>query len=135
MLFWLSSIFVRPTVSSYTAEMIAELLFDNVVRRGFIPEKIITERDPKITKSSSGKKDPVRTQASVGTMACVKPPWTAWEGWKRARSKQPACAHHPRWVSPASENAQMSTFQERAYGRRMASQEWQKSKPTCNEHS
>jgi hypothetical protein len=86
-------------------------------------------------EATSGKKDPVRTQASVGTVACVKPPWTAWEGWKRARSKQPACAHHPRWGSPASENAQMSTFQERAYGRRMASQEWQKSKPTCNEHS
>jgi hypothetical protein len=45
-----AAIFV-PTVSSYTAEMIAELLFDNVVRRGFIPEKIITDRDPKITKS------------------------------------------------------------------------------------
>jgi hypothetical protein len=45
-----AGIFV-PTVSSYTAEMIAELLFDNVVRRGFIPEKIITDRDPKITKS------------------------------------------------------------------------------------
>jgi hypothetical protein len=84
---------------------------------------------------TSGKKDPVRTQASVGTVACVEPPWTAWEGWKRARSKQPACAHYPRRVSPASENVQMSTFQERAYGRRMASQEWQKSKPTCNEHS
>jgi hypothetical protein len=40
-----------PTVSSYTAESIAELLFENVVRRGFIPEKIITDRDPKITKS------------------------------------------------------------------------------------
>jgi hypothetical protein len=45
-----AAIFV-PTVSSYTAEMIAELFFDNVVRRGFIPEKIITDRDPKITKS------------------------------------------------------------------------------------
>jgi hypothetical protein len=45
-----TAIFV-PTVSSYSAEMIAELLFDNVVRRGFIPEKIITDRDPKITKS------------------------------------------------------------------------------------
>jgi hypothetical protein len=45
-----AAIFV-PTVSSYTAEMIAELLFDNVVQRGFIPEKIITDRDPKITKS------------------------------------------------------------------------------------
>jgi hypothetical protein len=40
-----------PTVLSYTAESIAELLFENVVRRGFIPEKIITDRDPKITKS------------------------------------------------------------------------------------
>jgi hypothetical protein len=44
-----AGIFV-PTVSSYTAESIAELLFDNVVRRGFILEKIITDRDPKITK-------------------------------------------------------------------------------------
>jgi hypothetical protein len=38
-----AAIFV-PTVSSYSAELIAELLFDNVVRRGFIPEKIITDR-------------------------------------------------------------------------------------------
>jgi transposase InsO family protein len=45
-----TAIFV-PTVSSYSADTIAELLFDNVVRRGFIPEKIITDRDPKITKS------------------------------------------------------------------------------------
>jgi hypothetical protein len=44
-----AAIFV-PTVSSYSAEMIPELLFDNVVRSGFIPEKIITDRDPKITK-------------------------------------------------------------------------------------
>jgi hypothetical protein len=44
-----TGIFV-PTVSSYTAEHIAELLFDNVIRRGFIPDKIITNRDPKITK-------------------------------------------------------------------------------------
>jgi hypothetical protein len=45
-----TAIFV-PTLSNYSAEMIAELLFDNVVRRGFIPEKIITDRDPKITNS------------------------------------------------------------------------------------
>jgi putative component of membrane protein insertase Oxa1/YidC/SpoIIIJ protein YidD len=45
-----TAIFV-PTVSSYSAELIAELLFDNVVRPGFIPEKIITDQDPKITKS------------------------------------------------------------------------------------
>jgi hypothetical protein len=83
----------------------------------------------------SAKKDPVRTQASVGLVACMEAPWTAWEAWERARSKQPACAHYPRRVSPAIGNAQMSIFQECAPGRRMASQEWQKSKPTCNEHS
>jgi hypothetical protein len=44
-----TGIFV-PTVSSYTAELIAELLFDNVVRKGYIPEKIMTHRDTKITK-------------------------------------------------------------------------------------
>jgi hypothetical protein len=38
-------------VSGYTAELIAELLFNNVFRRGFISEKIVTDRDPKITKS------------------------------------------------------------------------------------
>jgi hypothetical protein len=45
-----TAVFVS-TVSSYTAELIVELLFNNVVMRGFIPEKIITDRDPKITKS------------------------------------------------------------------------------------
>jgi hypothetical protein len=45
-----TAIFVRM-VSNYSAETIAELLFNNVVRRGFITEKIITDRDPKITES------------------------------------------------------------------------------------
>jgi tRNA(Phe) wybutosine-synthesizing methylase Tyw3 len=86
-------------------------------------------------KQTSGKKDPVPTQACVGRVACVESPWTAWEAWKRAQSKQPACAHYPRRVSPAKENAQMWIFQERTHGGRMAFPEWQKSKPTWKEHS
>jgi hypothetical protein len=85
---------------------------------------------------TSGKKDPVRTQASVGLVACMEAPWTAWEGAReRTWSKQPACEPHEWWVSPAIENAQRSILQERAHGRRMAFQEWQKVKPTCNAHT
>jgi hypothetical protein len=40
-----------PTTSNYTAETIAELCIENVVRRGWIPDKLITDRDAKLVRS------------------------------------------------------------------------------------
>jgi hypothetical protein len=56
---------------------------------------------------------------------------------ERACARQPLCGRRERCerlVSPVKENAQVLIFQARAQ-RRMAFPEWQKSKPTCNEHS
>lgn len=45
-----AGIFV-PTTSNYTAQGLAEIFFEHVVRRGWIPTKFITDRDPKLVKS------------------------------------------------------------------------------------